>query len=399
MSNNENTQKTPNKFSLFMKKMIKNDGVQSLICSVLCIVVGLLIGFIVLLCINPAGAGEGISTLIKNFFVFSSAKLRLKYLGLTLAGTAPLIMTGLAILFAYKAGLFNIGAAGQYTVGACACIYGALVWHLPWYLCMVLAILAGALWGAIVGALKAYLNVNEVISAIMLNWIGLYLTNIIITGNPSAWDTSKHETWSFSEKAQSALLPQLGLGNIFGGSEYVTIAIFIAIIMAIAVFVVLNFTTFGYELRATGFNKNAARYSGMKEKRNIILTMAISGGLAGLGASLYYQANLQPWYANSTVPNMGFNGISAAFLGGLNPIGTIFSAYFITHITNAGAKLNTNYYSAQVSDLISAIIIYLCAFVGFFKMYLTKVINKDKFTSPSVGKREPQENAKKEGGK
>lgn len=399
MSNNEKMQKTPSKFSIFMKKVVKNDGVQSLICSLLCIVVGLLIGFIVLLCINPAGAGEGISTLIKNFFVFSSTNLRLKYLGLTLAGTAPLIMTGLAILFAYKAGLFNIGAAGQYTVGACACIYGALVWHLPWYLCMILAILAGALWGAIVGALKAYLNVNEVISAIMLNWIGLYLTNIIITGNSNAWDTIKHESWAFSSNAPQALLPQLGLGNLFGGSEYVTIAIFIAIIMAIAVFVVLNFTTFGYELKATGFNKNAAKYSGMKEKRNIILTMAISGGLAGLGASLYFQADLQPWYANSTVPNMGFNGISAAFLGGLNPIGTLFSAYFITHITNAGAKLNTNYYSAQVSDLISAIIIYLCAFVGFFKMYLVKVINKDKFVGPSVGKRDSKVDAKQEGGK
>ncbi len=390
MTNISENKQTPNKFKTFFKKALKNEGVQSFICSILCIIVGLFIGYIVLLCINPSGAGKGIATLIKNFFTYSSSEFRLKYFGLTLANTAPLIMTGLSILFAYKAGLFNIGAAGQYTVGICACIYSALVWNLPWYLCMLFATLAGALWGAIVGVLKAYLNVNEVISAIMLNWIGLYLTNIIIT-NSSAWDTSKHETFPITHN-DSALIPSLGLDTFFN-NQYVTISIFIAIIIAIIVFVVLNFTTFGYELKATGFNKNAAKYSGMKEKRNIILTMAISGALAGLGASLYYQADLAPWYSKSIVPQMGFNGISAAFLGGLNPIGTIFSAYFITHITNGGAKLDTNYYSPQVADLISAVIIYLCAFVGFFKIYFTKVLNKDKFNSPSIGTREDLKNS------
>lgn len=395
MTNKKENIQTPNKFNAFFKKALKNEGVQSFVCSILCIIIGLFIGYIVLLCINPSGAGKGIATLIKNFFAYSNPEFRLKYFGLTLANTAPLIMTGLAILFAYKAGLFNIGAAGQYTVGVCACIYGALVWNLPWYVCMLLAILAGALWGSLVGILKAYLNVNEVISAIMLNWIGLYLTNIIIT-NSSAWDASKHETFAITRN-ESALIPSLGLDSFFK-NQYVTISIFIAIIIAVLVFVVLNFTTFGYELKATGLNKNAAKYSGMKEKRNIILTMTISGGLAGLGASLYYQADLAPWYANSIVPQMGFNGISAAFLGGLNPIGTIFSAYFITHITNGGAKLDTNYYSPQVADLISAVIIYLCAFVGFFKVYLIKALNKNKFDSPSIGAREDLKN-NNEGGK
>lgn len=396
MSNKENVQKTPGKFSVLAKKVLKNDGVQSLICSLLCIIIGLLVGFIVLLCINPNGAIVGVSTLIKNFFVFNKASLRLKYFGLTLANTAPLIMTGLAILFAYKAGLFNIGAAGQYTMGACACLYAGLVWQLPWYLCMLFAILAGAFWGALVGIFKAYLNVNEVISAIMLNWIGLYLTNIIITSS-SGWDGTKSETITFATNPK-ALLPTLGLDKLFG-SDYVTIAVLIAILMSIIVFIVLNFTTFGYELKATGFNKNAARYCGMKEKRNIILTMAISGGLAGLGASLYFQSNIQPWYANASVPAMGFNGISAAFLGGLNPIGTIFSSYFITHLTDAGSKLDTNYYSAQVSDLISSIIIYLCAFVGFFKMYLTKVLNQDKYKAVFIGKREDSLKVKRGGKK
>jgi general nucleoside transport system permease protein len=370
--NNSKT-KTKNQDNFF-KRTIKKDGVQSIIASLICVIIGLFIGYIVLLCINPAGAWDGITTIIKNFFTFNKESLRLKYFGQTLANTAPLIRTGLAILFAYKAGLFNIGAAGQYTMGACACIYAGIVWQLPWYVCMLFAILAGGIWGAIVGVLKAYLNVNEVISAIMLNWIGLYLTNIIITGS-SAWDTTKHETYTMLNY-KNALIPNLGLDSVFGGCKYITLAVFIAIFMAILVLVVLNFTTFGYELKGTGFNKNAAKYCGMKEKRNIIVTMFISGGLAGLGASLYYQTGIEPWYANSSVPGMGFTGISAAFLGGLNPIGTIFSSYVITHINSAGARLDTAYYSAEISDLISAIIIYLCAFVGFFKMYITKVLNK-----------------------
>jgi|SRR5574344_137697 len=387
---------SPKKDNFFLRAL-KLEGVQSVLASIVCIIIGLLIGYIVLLCINPGGAWDGIMTIIKNFMGFTKTSLRLKYLGQTLANTAPLIMTGLSILFAYKAGLFNIGAAGQYTVGACACLYAGMVWNLPWYLCMICAIIAGGIWGALVGFFKAYLNVNEVISAIMLNWIGLYLTNIIITGS-SAWDTTKHETFPLSNYA-NALLPNLGLDNVFGGSKYVTIAIFIAILFAVIIMLVLNLTTFGYELKATGFNKNAAKYCGMKEKRNIILTMFISGGLAGLGASLYYQTGIQPWYANSTVPAMGFTGISASFLGGLNPIGTIFSAYVITHINSAGAQLDTAYYSAQISDLISAIIIYLCAFVGFFKMYLVKILNKDNLQSKSFKRNKTPSDSSNQGGK
>lgn len=354
----------------FFKWLLSMEGFVTFLTSILCILIGLIIGYLVLLFINYRGATEGILTLIQNFMSYSKPELQIKYFGLTLAQTAPLIMTGLSILFAYKAGLFNIGAAGQYTMGACACLISALVFKLPWYVCLLFAVLAGAIWGSIVGMFKTFLNVNEVISAIMLNWIGLYLTNILITDS-SAWDTIKHETYSVETVNPGAILPKLGLDELFNQS-YVTIAIFIAVIVAIIVLIVLNFTTFGYELKATGFNKNAARYCGMKEKKNIILTMAISGGLAGLGASLYFQADLQPWYASSAVPAMGFNGISAAFLGGLNPIGTIFSSYFLSHLTSAGAKLDTNYYSAQVSDLISSVIIYLCAFVGFFKYFVIK---------------------------
>lgn len=357
-----------------MKKILKNQAVQSLLASLLCILVGLLIGYIVLLFINPAGAGEAIITVIKNFFYYPSKAAVIKYFGNTLVKTAPLLMCGLSVLFAYKVGLFNIGAAGQYVVGVAASLYLALALHMPWYVCLIAAMVAGALLGAISGLLKSYCNVNEVISCIMLNWISLYGTNLLLN---NVKETASPYTFNLVNVNASALIPSMGLSKLFAGNRYVTIAIPIAVIVAIMVWVILEKTKFGYELRATGNNKNAAKYCGMNEKRNIILTMMISGALAGLGAALLYLTGFEQWQCSqSSVPGMGFNGIAAAFLGGLNPIGTIFSSYFIQHITNGGAYVDKSMYCAQISDLISSIIIYLCGFVAFFKYFMNSAIDK-----------------------
>ena len=356
------------------KSLLKNNGVQSLIASLLCIVLGMLIGYIVLLFINPTGAGEAIITVMKNFLNYNRADTQLKYLGNTLVKTAPLLMCALSILFAYKVGLFNIGASGQYTAGACAALYAALQWHWSWLPCMLLAIAAGCVMGAIVGLLKAYCNVNEVISGIMLNWIMLYTANMILANVKEPTSPYTIQMRSFGS---AAVLPTLGLDKLFNDNTYVTLAIPLAIILAIVVDVVLNKTRFGYELRATGNNKNAAKYCGMAEKRNIILTLVIAGALSGLGASLLYQSGYEQWQVTaSSVPAMGFNGIAATFLGGLNPIGTIFASFFIQHITSGGAYVDKTMYCAQISDLISAIIIYLCGFVLFMKYAMNASIAK-----------------------
>ena len=163
------------------KNLLRNQGVQSLIAALICVVLGMLIGFIVLLLINPAGASEAIMTVMKNFLTYSKGAAKMKYLGNTLVKTAPLLMCSLAILFAYKVGLFNIGVAGQYCAGVALSLYAALAWHWSWLPCMLLAVAGGAVLGAIVGLLKSYCNVNEVISGIMLNWITLYLTNMLLT--------------------------------------------------------------------------------------------------------------------------------------------------------------------------------------------------------------------------
>ena len=356
------------------KNLLKNEGVQSLLASLICIVLGLLLGFVVLLLINPSGAGEAIMTVIKNFLTYSKPETQMKYLGNTLVKTAPLLMCSLSIIFAYKVGLFNIGAAGQYCAGVGLALYAAIAWQLPWWVCVLAAMAAGALLGAISGLLKAYCNVNEVISGIMLNWITLYLVNMLLTLVKE--ETSPY-TFQLASHAPQALIPSLGLGKMFTNNQYVTLAIPLAVVMAVVVWIVLDKTRFGYELRATGNNKNAAKYSGMAEKRNIIVTLIIGGALAGMGAALLYLTGFEQWQCStSSVPAMGFNGIAAAFLGGLHPVGAVLSSFFIQHITIGGAYVDKTMYCAQISDLISAIIIYLCGFVLFMKHVMNAGIAK-----------------------
>lgn len=353
------------------KGFFKNEGVQSFIASLICIVLGLLIGFIVLLFINAKGAPQAMLRIIQNFFKWNRSEKQIESLGSTLVKTAPLIMCSLSILFSYKVGLFNIGVAGQYVAGACAALFGVFGLHWNWVGCLFLAAAAGALFGVISGLLKAYCNVNEVISGIMLNWIALYTTNMILSKylSPGRKDTPELAS---STDYSSSILPNLGLNKLFNGNKYVGLGIIIAIVFAFAVWILLSKTKFGYELKATGFNKNAAKYAGMAEKRNIVITLGIGGLIAGIGASLLFLTDFTQWDCNQTsVPAMGFNGIAAAFLGGLNPIGAIFSSYFIQHITDGGSNLDLSMYCAQISDLISAIIIYMCSFTGLIK-YLFK---------------------------
>ncbi len=356
------------------KNILSNEAVQTLLASLFCILLGLIVGYVVLLAINPAGAGKAITAILQNFLYFPRPEVALEYFGSTLAKTAPLLMCTLSVLFAYKVGLFNIGASGQYTVGAGLALYFAIHFNAPWWLCLLLAMFGGAALGAVAGALKAYLNVNEVIACIMLNWISLYAINTLLT---AVKDSSTTYTLPLRTNNPNALIPHLGLQHLFADNRYVTIAIPLAIIFAILVWVVLEKTKLGYELKATGLSINAAKYAGMKEKKNIILTMAISGALAGLGAGFLYLCGIEQWScAQTAVPNMGFNGIAAAFLGGIHPIGVIFSSFFIQHITSGGAYVDKMVYCAQISDLIAAIIIYFCGFVLFFKHVMKSRIKK-----------------------
>ena len=347
-------------------RLASSEAFLSVAASLICILIGLALGVVVLAIINPAHAfKDGLLVILQ------SGLKSPRNMGTVLANAAPLIMTGLSVGFAFKTGLFNIGAAGQYTVGAFGALYCALVLHLPWYLCLLVAMIFGALWGAIPGIFKAYLNINEVITAIMFNWIGLYMVNDIMYGKGKSpmYDLATTKTYSLRKAAPESMIPSCGMSDMFGKLQSVTIAIFIAIFFALVVYIVLNKTTFGYELKACGFNKNAAQYAGINDKRNIILSMTIAGALAGVGAGLYYLSTVAEWnpQVSTALPAIGFNGISAALLACSNPIGTVFSSLFISYITVGGTKLSTQYYTKEIADVITALIIYLCAFSMLFK--------------------------------
>ena len=358
-----------------MNEKTKN-ALLSIVASLVCIVIGLLVGFIILYCINAENAVDGFTRIIKGGFY-----LKPKGIGSEIAQSAPLIMTGLSVAFAFKTGLFNIGAAGQYTVGVFGALYFAIILHMPWYVCLLAAMVCGAIWGAVPGIFKAYFNVNEVITSIMFNWIGLYLVNELMYNTiPGMYDQKTTRTYKLSSASPKSLIPDCGMNSIFRTSS-TTIAIFIAIAIAVIIYIVLNKTTFGYELKACGFNKDAAKYAGINEKRNVVLSMTIAGALAGIGAGLYFLSGASEWnpQVSTALPAIGFNGIPVALLALSNPIGVIFAALFVAHISVGGAYLPTKYYQPEIADLIVAVIIYLCAFVTLFKGIVANLF-KSKFT-------------------
>ena len=377
-----------------------SNGIGTLLASLVCILAGMAVGFVVLLVlggITMSQSGEefnfvnllkitweqGFKPIVQGGFYTNANRMGMA-VRMEILQAAPLIMTGLSVAFAFKTGLFNIGAAGQYTVGAFMALYSAIVLKLPWWACLIASALGGAVWGAIPGIFKAFLNVNEVITSIMFNWIGLYTVNTLIYqgGSGPMYNLKTTKTYTLKESASQALLPsfnvKVGGKDYFGNMFRPTIGIFIAIAVAVLIWVIINKTTFGYELKACGHNKNAAKYAGINEKRNIVLSMTIAGALAGLGAGLFYLSGSKEWepLVSTALPATGFNGISVALLASSNPIGCIFSAVFISHITVGGGFMTAKLFPSEVSDIISGVVIYLCAFSLLFKGRILKLFSR-----------------------
>ena len=386
------------------------DGVSSLLASLTCILMGLVTGFLALLILgwitlaqdgNTVSFGEmlgktwnsGFKAILSGGF-YKTANAMGMGVRTEILQAAPLIMTGLSVAFAFKTGLFNIGAAGQYTVGAYFALFGAIVLKLPWWACLLASAIGGAIWGAIPGFFKAYLNVNEVITAIMFNWIGLYGVNTLIYqgGSGPMYNTNTTKTYTIKQVSPDSLLPTfnipIGDKGYFGKMFLPTIGIFIAIAVAVLIWVVLNKTVFGYELKACGFNKNAAKYAGINDRKNIILSMTIAGALAGLGAGLFYLSGSKEWepLVSTSLPATGFNGISVALLASSNPIGCIFSAIFISHITVGGGFMDAGIFPSEVSSIISGVVIYLCAFSLLFRSGIRKFFAREPKKAAGKGK-------------
>jgi len=364
-----------------MKKVrgvLTSAGGMNALASVLAVILGLVAGLVVMLISNPAKAFSGFTNILSGGF--SS----MTNLGHSLRYATPIIMTGLSVGFAGKTGLFNIGAAGQFTSGMFASILVALkLSFLPgWLLCPVAVIagaLAGAFWGMIPGMLKALLNVHEVISCIMLNYIGMYLVNYLIPL------TGIHEvkTNLTMRVPSAAILPSLGLNELF--SATVGSGIVLAIIISVAMYILLEKTKFGYELKSCGFNREAARYAGISENRGIIMSMVIAGMLAGLGGAFVALSGAGTGIqVIDTLAAEGFNGIPVALLGLFNPIGIMFSGLLIGYLTQSGFLLQRLGFSREIIDIIVAVIIYFSALALLLKGLIQFVFKRTKKEPPKA---------------
>ncbi|RPI78024.1 MAG: ABC transporter permease [Desulfobacteraceae bacterium] len=313
------------------------------------IFLGLVIGAIVLAVVgfNPF---EAYWIIIKG--VFS----RPKYIVYTIIKAVPIIVTGYSVAFAFRTGLFNIGAEGQFLIGSITAALAGYFLHLPIVIhaltVFLLAVMAAALWGGLAGYLKARFGVHEVISTIMLNWIALYLNNYLVmlpsVKRPHAeasWnilDTARIDlfgAWKVSEAGMAWRLEHPFFHDIL--QPEINLGIFVAGLLGILTAFVLNKTTLGYELRAVGFNKDAAEQGGINVKKNFVVAMAIAGGLAGAAGALNVLGVARESVNLANMEGYGFDGITVALIGSNTSIGCFFSGLFFGALKYSGAKLQS----------------------------------------------------------
>ncbi|MGG5462183.1 ABC transporter permease [Clostridium sp. B9] len=356
---------------------------KQFIISLMAIILGLIAGAVLMLIMghNPI---EGYS------FLFRGSFMSIERVGNMLATATPLILTGLSLAFAFKTGLFNIGAPGQLLMGGFFATVVGLSLKLPAPILIPLVILAGliggAIWAWIPGVLKAKFNVHEVVSTIMMNWIAYWIVYYMI---PMYFKGEFLETESAQLPAGATLRVQ-ALTDLFQGS-FINMGIIIAIISVIAVWFVLNKTVLGYELKAVGFNKDAAEYAGISVNRNIILSMMISGALSGLAGVTQYAGNAISMQIG-VMPSQGFDGIAVALLGASNPIGVLFSALFFGLLYTGKGFMNAmTSIPPEIADTIMATIIYFAA----TSVIMERVFNKIKKREKKI-KKEHEENKKDE---
>lgn len=363
------------KFS--MKHIFESRGFSAFTATLMAIVIGLIFGYIVMLIASPENAWLGFSSVLTG---------GMKKLGDVFYYATPILMTGLSVGFAFKMGLFNIGASGQYTMGMFCAMYVGFMFDLPagihWIVCILAGMAGGIFWGIFPGFFKAFLNVNEVITAIMFNYIGMYLVDMLVTGNTAMYDSVRARTQYLPETAK---IPSLGIT----GSN-VSIAIVFGILIAVLLHVILNKTTFGYELKATGYNKEACHYAGMNGKRNIVITMMIAGALAGLGGAFAILApttiagSSVTYEPINVIAANGFNGIAVALLGNSSPLGIIFSSVFISYIQRGGTLSALYGYKPEIIDIVIAVIIYFSSFSMIMSGALAKFMGRFTKNRPKV---------------
>ncbi|WP_425448556.1 ABC transporter permease [Dethiothermospora halolimnae] len=351
--------------------------------TLISIVFGLIVGAIALKI-------AGFSPIEAYKVIFDGVFGRPKYISYTIVYATPLIITGLSVSFAFRTGLFNIGAEGQFIVGSLVAAAVGLFWDLPIVLHAIVAILLGALaaglWGAIAGYLKSRFGVHEVIATIMLNWIALYLNNYFIMfegfkrpQGETTMDIQQSasigilEKWKYSKAGREWLKDSPILRDIFGSP--VNLGIIIAIILAVIVWYILKKTTLGYELRAVGFNKYAAEYGGINVKKSMVTSMFIAGALSGIAGTIQVLGVNKHVSVLAAMEGYGFDGIGVALIGGNTAIGSVLGALLFGGLKYGGSKLN--YALRAPSEIVSIVIGTIVFFVAIpkFIKWIGKPLN------------------------
>jgi simple sugar transport system permease protein len=341
--------------------------------SIIAIILGLFFGLLIMIISNSDTAFPGFFRMIGGWLSNES----LRRLGDLIFLAGPLILTGLSVGFAFKTGLFNIGATGQYTMGMFAGIFvgihGDFLGPLQWIFAFVAAMIFGGLWGLIPGILKSYFNVHEVIASIMLNYIAMYTVNVWIQGDESLFNVAFSKTRAID---LNAYIPTTFLRDIFERSA-IDFGIILAIGFSILIYFILYKTKFGFELQAVGSNRFAAKYSGIKENRSVILSMVVAGALSGAAGALYFLGkgsidSGNQYSVGNELMSAGFDGIAVALLGQSHPFGIVLSAFFISFIQRGGYFMQTLGIKVEIIDVIIAAIIYTSAMAMLVKDTIIK---------------------------
>lgn len=330
--------------------------------TLISIVVGFAVGAVFLAAVQiDVGAAYG--------KLFSSIFANAKSLSYSVVYATPLIILGLSVAFSFRTGVFNIGAEGQFVVGSmAACVVGILVPApaivlVP--LCVLASAVAGAVWGMIVGILKVKWGINEVLSMIMFNWIAFYLSNYI-AGLPAIKSDGNAEATKNVQEAAMILLPK-GVISKLGLCNSANWGIFVAILLSIFCYVVIEKTTLGFSLKAVGSNRDAAEYAGINVNRAVLTALGISGAMGGIAGAMNLLGMGQRISIFTAQESYGFQGIIAALIGNSNPLGVFFGGLFYGAIKYGGSRLNLIGAPSEVVNVIMGTVVFFIAISHIFK--------------------------------
>ena len=344
--------------------LLRSDGAV----SVLVVLLGFLCGTILVALVgrNPLNMYKAILQSLTGYNI-DRGVWNIRYVGEWLNLSVPYIFCGLAMAFAARTGLFNIGGEGQYIMGLTMAqviaLLGPQVPVLHWVLAMVGAMLLGAIWGGIVGFLKARYEVSEVVATIMLNYVALYLSRIIIMAIPG---TNTYKTVNFPETAS---LRVEFLSRLTNGST-LNLGLFLAIASVILYWFLMEKTNLGFGLRATGFNKDAARYGGIPVVTSVVISMAVAGAFAGLGGGVVALGSFRYGRVLSGMDNYGFTGIAVALVGNNTAVGTMLAGLLFGLLAAAQPLMQSKQIPKEITFIIQGLIVVFIAIRTGIRLFL-----------------------------